>query len=349
MHSYRNRPAMDDLPADVIAEPSELLNVWHLHRILALKARQLVEAAGGAADEVRVAIVGTGYTAHKALCLGLATDEPIIAQVDSCNLLEPDHTPIEELDHPGSPGHGTRVLSVLCGTFIGVVQGLRPIVYRAIDTPLMTLASSSTVAAAVKHAVQHNGCEIVLLTCGDPKQASIELADQIDSAYNNGVVIVAPAGELTTTVAFPARHSRPITVSGSTGLDLPWTAAGRGLAVDLCAPACDIIRADMLLQAGRPQPVYRAEGDGTAYAAAQVAAAAALWVAYRRQEIAAYARTWRLVEALRHCLAASAIRPPRWNERLWGAGILNIFALLGTPIPASDRLAERPSCALEKL
>jgi hypothetical protein len=107
-------------------------------------------------------------------------------------------------------------------------------------------------------------------------------------------------------------------------------------------------RADMFLHAGKPCAVYRAGGDGTAYAVAQVAAAA-LWIAYRRHEIAEYARSWRLVEALRHCLAASANRPPGWSDRLWGAGVLSIFALLGTPIPDADRLTERPSCALEKL
>jgi hypothetical protein len=257
---------MLDPPADVIAEASELLNPWYLDRIAAPRAAQLVEAAGGTVGEVRVAIVGTGYTTHETFGFPPTAGPPIIAQAESCNLLEPNRPPVEELDHPGSAGHGTRVLSILCGAYVGVAPGLRPITYRAIDTPLMTVASASTVAAAVKHAVQDNGCEIVLLTCGDPKQDLVELADQIDAAYNNGVAVVAPAGELASVVAFPARHSRPITVSGTTRFDLPWTAAARGIAVDLCAPACEITRADMFLHAGKPCAVYRAGGDGTAYA-----------------------------------------------------------------------------------
>jgi subtilisin family serine protease len=268
---------------------------------------------------------------------------------ESQNLLEPYLTLREELDHVGSAGHGTRVGSLVGGRFVGAAGGLRLIVYRVTDSPIMTSASASTVAAGIKHAVLDNGCEIVLLTCGDPKENVAEIASQVDLAYNNGVVVIAAAGELASTVAFPARYSRPITVSGTTNLDKPWTAAARGIAVDICAPACDITLADTALCAGVLNPIYRTDGDGTAYAAAQVAGAAALWLAYRRQDLVAHARSWHLVEALRQCIASSATRPVGWTDRLWGAGILNVPRLLRTPVPDTSQLTQRPACSEQQL
>ena len=70
-----------------------------------------------------------------------------------------------------------------------------------------------------------------------------------------------------------------------------------------------------------------------------VSGAAALWLAFHDAKLDPYAdKPWQRVEAFRHCLVHSARKPARWDSALFGAGILDMAALLDVPLPAPDTL-----------
>jgi endonuclease G, mitochondrial len=80
------------------------------------------------------------------------------------------------------------------------------------------------------------------------------------------------------------------------------------------------------------------KGDGTSYATVHVAAAAAMWLLLRRDEIErAYGEAWQRVEAFRRLprTTAGAINgTPPAN----GTGVLDIEQLLLAVLPAADTL-----------
>ena len=183
---------------------------------------------------------------------------------------------------------------------------------------------------------------------GDPCRPFADFAAQLDRAYEAGVIVVAAAGDIVTEVTYPGRHERVVTVSATDCHDHPWIGAGRGLAVDICAVGVDVFHADVALVDGEEVPCYRTGGTGTGYAAAEVAGAAVLWLAYHGRNLERYGRSWRRVEAFRECLTDSAHTPSVWNERLWGAGILNLAELLRTPLPDPADLTSRAVAVAER-
>ncbi len=87
------------------------------------------------------------------------------------------------------------------------------------------------------------------------------------------------------------------------------------------------------------------KGAGTSYATAHVAAAAAMWLLARKDDIAgAYPEPWQRVEAFRRLLRTTAglddgDRPANRS------GILNIEALLQADLPPAGPLEKAPEDA----
>jgi hypothetical protein len=172
------------------------------------------------------------------------------------------------------------------------------------------------------------------------------LAEQIDAAYEAGVIIIGAAGEIGGEVAYPGRFDRVITVSGITPSFRPWDAANRGVAVDICASATRIAAAHPWWCGDALRSEF-AIYHGTGLAASFVAAAAVLWLA-QIQSGSDQDRDWRRVETFRDAIRASATSPPGWDTRLWGCGWLNLGKLLNVMAPASDRLKPSGSAASQK-
>jgi hypothetical protein len=303
---------------------------------------------------IRFAHLGTGYTAHQALGFAPSSARSFVMAEDGLNFLEPNELPLENVDRSGSPGHGTRTLSIICGEdvkgFSSVAPGATAVPYRVTECEVIDTSSPSTpLPRALRHAVFDTGCEVICIPLFDPNPPVAAVAEQIDAAYEAGAIIVAPAGDLAPETAWPGRYQRVITVAGLTAIGRPWLGSGRGLAVDVCGPATEILCADTRAIPGHEQPEYVYTRDsGTGYACAFIAGAAILWLARHRSSLAPYGSSWRLVEAFRACLGASAQKPDWWNPRLWGEGVLDLPRLLSWPLPDPSALVMRGAASLQK-
>jgi hypothetical protein len=84
------------------------------------------------------------------------------------------------------------------------------------------------------------------------------------------------------------------------------------------------------------------KGDGTSYATTHAAAAAAMWLLLRRDEIdRSYGEAWQRVEAFRRLLRTTA-GPINGAPPANGTGVLDIERLLLAALPAAGSLSKAP-------
>lgn len=98
-----------------------------------------------------------------------------------------------------------------------------------------------------------------------------------------------------------------------------------------------------------PGNIFVKSGGGTSSATPQVAAAAALWIAYHREELEnkGYYKTghqWKKVEAVRYALYTSAAKSNVFAEwkKYYGNGILRAFDALNVAVPDAAMLTPSP-------
>jgi hypothetical protein len=359
LRRYQARQTHLDTPPPAAPATSDLQ--WNLD---AVRAREAWQLFGGwdkiAWGSIRIGHLDTGYTPHPVFGPWIVGRSPSLLPQDGANFFDDTPGPLDPLPTTGTPGHGTRTSSVLTGrddaaNFFGVAPRVPVVPYRVTDFVVIdTLWWRNRIGAAIDHAVSNAACSVLSISLGDPCYAPSEMGAAVDRAYERGVILVAAAGNYTSEVTYPGRYSRAIAVGGVTKTDEPWNSSSRGVSVAVSAPADLIWRADWNRAAdGTPTPVYGntsggSNANGTSYATVHVSAAAALWLAHHGAALDPYrARPWQIVEAFRGVLKSSARRPANWNDKLFGAGILDIAALLGAQLPApsslvyQDRLAER--------
>jgi hypothetical protein len=229
-------------------------------------------------------------------------------------------------------GHGTGTLALLAGGGAGALGG-------APDAEVVPLRigerlgawRSGALARAIDHAARQR-CDVLLLGVGGLPSRAWEEA--VDRAYEAGLVICAAAGDhrggaAPAAVVYPAHYARVIAVCGVTADDSPY-ADPTGTALEGCRGPASAMRGAMAAYVrGIPWAVYRSRdglrpgGEGTSAAAAQVAAAAALWLEQHKRELP---RDWQRVEAVRHALFQSA---RKGDETRVGSGVLRARAALG--------------------
>ena len=369
--AYKNRVSGDEPQASATAEQRD----WNLRMINAPQAWALFE--GGVARKpwraVRVAHLDTGYTEHPVY--GDWTDHrnATLRPHEGINYVDQDSgedggtlrstsAPLDPLTPSGQPGHGTRTCSVLAGEvpgkFSGVAPGVTVVPYRVTSHVVIdSVLGEGALEKAIIHAVEHNNCDIISISLGDPCFPKESVGKAIDKAYEAGVIVAAAAGNITSEVTYPGRFSRAVTAGGVTANRVPWTGGSRGKQVDVSAPAENVSRANAIgiEDPGGPTPgpeerrdgqiryvpkyIYGHDGDGTSYATVHVAGAAALWLAYHVDKLDRYPG-WKRVEAFRKLVKATAQRPDGWQGALFGAGILDIEALLKAPLPNPANLVK---------
>ncbi|WP_109106245.1 S8 family serine peptidase [Azospirillum sp. TSO35-2] len=236
---------------------------------------------------------------------------------------EEPRDPTDPMSGGGNPGHGTGTASVLVSPETGVVVGSAP---AALHMPIRAIESvvrlsQAKVAQAIDRAVDQ-GAHVITMSLGGIYSPALRRA--LERAVAADVIVLAAAGNCVGFVVWPARFDDCIAIGGTNADDKPWPGSCRGPDVDVSAPAQNVYRASA-------RTGDSGQGQGTSFAVALVAGAAACWLAYhgRANVIAAARARGETVQSLfRRLLKATARRPKEWEPLEMGAGVVDALALL---------------------
>ncbi|MGH8592506.1 MAG: S8 family serine peptidase [Gammaproteobacteria bacterium] len=151
----------------------------------------------------------------------------------------------------------------------------------------------------------------------------------------------------------PALYDNTIAVAATNADDMPWRGSCRGGAVDVSAPGEDVYRGYRNIPGDGTTAVE--PSDGTSYATAMVAGAAALWLGHhRRNSIEAARRPGETVHDvfLRLVVVTADHSASGWDPKRFGSGILDVHALLRADLgsgPPQHPTALEPAAATDKV
>lgn len=322
---------------------------WHLKEVRLPETWDAVGGLGAARWlSVRVGHIDTGYTEQPALGPWQGGSSRVLrTDLDANFFNSPNEDPLSALepDHAdGFPFHGTRTLCTLAGNapdapvrpFYGAAPGVEVVPIRDTNSILVD-DQQPAVCAGIRHAVTA-GCRVITISQGITLLPMPCVQQALDEAYENGVIVVAAAGQYYLFgVVAPARLKHSIAVGGTVPGFRPWLASCSGPEVDISAPAEPIRVASTVYKAGY-QFVF-GESNGTSYATPLVAGTAALWLARWGDALdAQYPEKWQRVEAFRLVLRSAAHVPPGWDTQRHGAGVLDALATVSMNLPAAADL-----------
>lgn len=281
-------------------------------------------------EGVRICHPDTGWSDHQEL-------DPSHLDLRSALNLLPDGEPNakDPLDYQGpllNPGHGTATGTVIVSSQDGTVSGAAP---GARLVPIRTAKSvvqvfDSDLARAVDHAVDV-GCDVISMSLGGRGFFGLQAA--IRRAVRRDVLVMAAAGNCVGFVVAPALYPETLAVGGSSFDDDPWPGSSRGNAVDVSAAAEHVWTARRRTAGGPQDELYA--GQGTSFAVATLAGSAAVWLAFHDPEALRrrYGEGVALQEVFRTLAKKTARVPAGWDRDRFGAGILDLQALLSAPLP----------------
>jgi serine protease len=161
------------------------------------------------------------------------------------------------------------------------------------------------------------------------------LKGEIQRAVDAGMIVMAAAGNYVRTVTAPASYDNCLAVAATGPGDTLWVDSSRGIAVDVSMPgACVHVAAY-----NDKTPVVRM-ANGTSYAVAHLAAAAALWLAFHgRQALINKYGAKRIQAAFLATLRwpGVCVVPAGWDPD-YGVGRVDLLALLKAPLPKPQDL-----------
>lgn len=306
---------------------------------------------------IRIGHIDTGYTEHAAL--GWANGpSSTVKPAEGYDYRDGAYDPVPPDPRyewlPGFPGHGTRISCTIAGfsaqepsqPFFGVAPGVTVVPYRVTDSVIIDHVKGN-VAKAIRKALADN-CHIINISLG-ALFGSKALADALDYAYDNGVIVCCTAGQVWGEVIDPGRYNRCITMGGiGPGLQ-PRSSGAKGQYVDLCGPA-DVIRrvkAEHLPAGQAARGIYpKADGDGTSYATATCSGIAALWLAWHGADTLknrfSNSGPWQIPKAFKQ-LAWQTATPGGWvaaDIGNYGSGVLNAAKLLAGSLPGDGSMTK---------
>lgn len=215
---------------------------------------------------------------------------------------------------------------------VGAAPGATVMPVRCVDSVL--LVGDVEVSRAVWWGIRQHAEVCSMSIGGYPAwhlEAVVAHATRVEQ-----MIVCAAAGNLVPWVVYPAAYRDCIAVAGSSFAGEPWDASSHGPEVTVSAPAEDLWVGHVDGNSFVVKP-----GKGTSYAAPQVAAAAARWLAHhgRASLLASYSNTVPLQEVFRSLLASTA-QNTRAGGLAWdptyGAGVLDVQALINAPLPAAS-------------
>lgn len=150
---------------------------------------------------------------------------------------------VNEDSHPNDDNsHGTHVAGTIAQTTNNGI-GVAGIAYGANIMPLKVLDSEGVgsdqwVADGIVWAVNH-GAQVINLSLGGPAPSSV-LESAVNYAYNNGVTVIAAAGNDNSDVSYPAAYENCIAVGAVRYDETRSYYSNYGSALDLVAPGGDV-------------------------------------------------------------------------------------------------------------
>jgi subtilisin family serine protease len=335
-------PPEDDLAALEAEDPPI---GWALDAVRAARAWKLTPPPGGRAMGMGVLIgqPDTGFTDHPELAgdaLDLLRDYDVLTGSDEARAVLAGFPPLQ------FPSHGTSTASVAVSRQALEITGSAPrariVPIRAAET--VVHIRNAELAVAVNHA-RLVGCHVITISMGGIAYPG-SLRAAIRRAVDDGLIVMAAAGQPLPMVVQPASYPECLAVAGTRLDDEPWNLSARGSQVDWCAPAKAVWVAATSNDPG-PEQFHIAPHAGTSFAVALSAGVAALWLAHHgRDAIVQRFGAPNVQAAFRDLVRRTARKPAGWDERRWGAGIIDAEALLSASLddvrlaPAGD--AEPP-------
>lgn len=320
---------------------------WSLDHMRVREARTLVPPDGGVTggEGVRICHPDSGWTDHVDL------DKARIDTRHSLNLMEGGTDATDPLGYPGHPGHGTGTGSVIMSsggfdasgkpTGPGSVNGLA---HKATLVPIRAFKNvihvfDSDIAKAVQHASRAQ-CDVISMSLGGKGFIGLEKA--IKDAIRRDIIVVSAAGNCAGIVVAPASYPSVIAVAATNAARRPWPGSSQGKAVDISAPGEDVWVARAVAGAS---PATKVDwGDGTSFATAAVAGAAANWVGFHGRDRIKTAQAGQTRQRLfMLALSRSAAPGPDWDNKRMGAGILDLHKLLSQDLPSGASLFAVPA------
>jgi hypothetical protein len=330
---------------------------WHLERSNVPKAWALLGGPDAIAwGNVKVGHIDTGYTEHPALGFPAAT----WLDLANARTFVPPPTVSDATVFPDEPGggrdplegqaagHGTRMAATISGhaptaaggAYYGVAPKVPFVPVRITDSVLIDHRQKEFLEAT-RHLIGTAQAKVINVSLGvflSGAQSTMRKA--VNEAYDAGILMVCAAGNIVNSVVAPARLSRTMAIGGVTDEDKPWSGSSYGPETDWSSFAAGIRRAST--RRGSKYE-YGGGGDGTSYATAITTGAAALWLAYHGAALdVAYSAPWQRIEAFRAIVRSQCRVPPVWNPGAFGAGILDVTAVLNAPLPPAATLQEQP-------
>lgn len=325
--------SVDNFPPGCwVAEEAEIDTnpLWALDALRAREAWRLSQAMGRPTMGAGIVIAqpDTGITGHAELAA--------IPRAGAYNTLGdgPADSATDPLDvgFGLSPGHGTATGSVALSRSRDAADSMVGAAPLASHMPIRALRSvwiheELPIARAVDLAVD-KGAHVITMSLGGATLPFSPLRAAIRRAVAKNVIVMAAAGNCVGIVVYPARFAECIAVGGTNRIDGKWPGSCTGPAVDISAPAQNVLRASV-----EPRPRGSVgQGQGTSFAVALLAGVAACWLAHHgRDRLIGEAQTRgeTLQEMFRRLVRATARRPAGWDSTEMGAGIANAAALLG--------------------
>ncbi|HWH99783.1 MAG TPA: S8 family serine peptidase [Propionibacteriaceae bacterium] len=330
-------PVDVDLAADSFEAVADNLRVdnpppldW-VHQILHWpEAIAAMPSASRGGVGISVGQPDSGYTIHPnlgAAGLDLNRDRDVI---DSDDDALDDLVPNPLWPFP-NPGHGTATASVIVGQGTAT-EGIVGLAGRSLLVPIRATESvvqvfDSDVAKAVAHARQV-GCHVVTMSLGG--KGFVGLKREIQRAVDAGMIVMAAAGNYVDIVTAPASYDNCLAVAATGPGDTLWPESSRGTAVDVSMPGACVYVAGY----HDKTPIVRM-ANGTSYAVAHLAAAAALWLAHHGRQFLINKYGARLLQAAFLTTVrwpGVCVVPPGWDPG-YGVGRVDLPALLTAPLP----------------
>lgn len=304
------------------------------------------KAAMSRADRrIKIALIDTGYNAvHASAPAGLNKQESFDFTRDPMRPQPGAEDPFKK-GLMNYPGHGTACLGMLAGNhikstkyefddYLGGAPDFEVVVYRISDSVIHFFPS--IMAAAIKCAVAE-GCDVISLSHGG--LPSKMLTQAVNEAYENGTAIFAASGDFievpflgytsTQTIVYPAAYDRVVAVCGATAAKRSygrspglfslilhrnlgsWMVRGNYgpdayMHEAIAGYSPNVMWAKYCSK--YPANLIDLDGSGTSAATPQVAAAAALWLSFHKDDpvLKEKWRSWEKVEAVYLALFDSA-------------------------------------------